>query len=427
MKKILIYITTIIFLISSIKFDVHAMPEPPKVSADGAVLMDGNSGEILYEKNMDAAYPPASTTKLMTALLTLENCKLNDKVKTSDDFTKKYLALRDGNTINIGDGEEFTVHDLLYALLLISANDAAVALAEHISGSPEAFAKLMNKRAAELGCTDTNFKNPNGLFDKDHKTSAKDLALIMRELSKNPEYKTISTTLNYEMAPTNKMDAAQTKKSRNFWNEDKLVYQNSHCYYDGCIGGKAGYTIQSLHSFVSVACKNNEKLIVAFIHSKDKTYYDDTKALFDYGFNNYEQKKLFSKGDTVQNYYANDMKIPLVATEDYYYLVPKGSNAKVKYYIPKNSLKEKYFKKGQQILTANVFIDGKKVGPLKLSSNINNLKPKTKTIISGYSYSNYKTYLGYGLLCLLFIAGGAAVVIVKKKNRKEDNDIDLYL
>ncbi|NYC94934.1 D-alanyl-D-alanine carboxypeptidase family protein [Clostridium acetobutylicum] len=228
MRKLIIFTLTVMFLFSTININIYAkVPDPPNVSADGAVLMDGNSGQILYEKNMNASYPPASTTKIMTALLTLEKCKLDDKVKVSNDFTTKYLALRDGNSIGITNGEELTVRDLLHALLLISANDAAVALAEHISGSPQAFATLMNKKAAELGCTNTNFKNPNGLYDKDHKTSAKDLALIMKELSKYPEYQKISTTLNYQMSPTNNMDAEKTKKSRNFWNEDKLVYKNS--------------------------------------------------------------------------------------------------------------------------------------------------------------------------------------------------------
>ncbi|KHD35140.1 peptidase M15 [Clostridium acetobutylicum] len=423
MRKLIIFTLTVMFLFSTININIYAkVPDPPNVSADGAVLMDGNSGQILYEKNMNASYPPASTTKVMTALLTLEKCKLDDKVKVSNDFTTKYLALRDGNSIGITNGEELTVRDLLHALLLISANDAAVALAEHISGSPQAFATLMNKKAAELGCTNTNFKNPNGLYDKDHKTSAKDLALIMKELSKYPEYQKISTTLNYQMSPTNNMDAEKTKKSRNFWNEDKLVYKNSKNYYDKCIGGKAGYTILSLHSFVSVANNNGRKLVVALVHSKEKTFYDDSKALFEYGFNNFQQKKLFSKGDIVENYYLDGTKIPLLASEDYYYCTENGSKSVPKVQVDKNSLKKKYFSKGTQIMTAKISIDGKQIGTLKLNSavTVKSNKLSNANSISGYFEDN-KAIIGCILAAILLILALQFLRIKVRQNKDKSS------
>ncbi|URZ01170.1 D-alanyl-D-alanine carboxypeptidase family protein [Clostridium felsineum] len=423
MRKLILCTFIVIFLFSNVSLNVHAaIPEPPKVSADGVVLMDGNSGQILYSKNMDASYPPASTTKIMTALLTLEHCKLDDKVKVSDNFTTKYLPLRDGNSIGITNGEEFTVRDLLYSLLMISANDAAVALAEHVSGSPEAFATLMNKKARELGCTDTTFKNPNGLYDKDHKTSAKDLALILRALSKYPEYQKISTTLNYEMAPTNKMNPEQTKKSRNFWNEDKLIYKSSKYYYDKCIGGKAGYTILSLHSFVSVANKDGRKLIVTLVHSKDKTFYDDSKALFEYGFNNFQQKKLFSKDSVVDNYFINGVKVPLLASADYYYSIENGSQSVPKVVVDKNSLKKKSFAKGTQIMTAKVYIDKKQICTLKLNSGVS-IKSNS-SITSGQSFisymGNHKEVIGFAL-CVLLLVLALLIFRIRAKQAKNNS------
>ena len=195
MRKLITIILTSFFLLFNIAPTVEAQVNPPAVSADSVVLMDATTGKILYEKNKNSAYPPASTTKIMTILLVLENSNLNDVVTVS-----KNAEMTDGSKIYISEGEKISVKELLYGLTLASANDCAVALAEHISGSTEKFAALMNEKANSLGCKNTNFVNPNGLYDVNHKTSAYDLALIMQELTKHNEYKEISTTPSYVMA-----------------------------------------------------------------------------------------------------------------------------------------------------------------------------------------------------------------------------------
>jgi serine-type D-Ala-D-Ala carboxypeptidase (penicillin-binding protein 5/6) len=248
------------------------------VAADSAVLMDAESGRILYSKNMNTAYPPASTTKIMTALLVLENCKLEDLVTIG-----KKPPNTEGNNICLIEGEQFTVKDLLHALIIESANDCANALAEHISGSVENFALKMNERAKELGCKSTNFTNPSGLYHKYHKSSAKDLALIMMELIKHREFTTIATTMSYSIPSTNK-----TVRERSIPNRNKLLIKNSGVYYEGCIGGKTGYTIQSKHSYVASAEKAERKLIVALVHDKEKKFYQDTIRLFNFGFSQYK-------------------------------------------------------------------------------------------------------------------------------------------
>lgn len=244
------------------------------VAADSAVLMDGKTGEILYSKNMNTAYPPASTTKIMTALLVLENCKLDDIVTIGNKPPNT-----EGNNICLIVEEQFTVKDLLYALILESANDCANALAEHISGSVENFALKMNERAKELGCKNSNFVNPNGLYHKYHKSSARDMALIMRELIKYKEFTEIATTMSYSIPSTNK-----TVRERLIPNRNKLLIKNSGVYYEGCIGGKTGYTIQSKHSYVAGAVRGNRELIVALVHDQEKKFYEDTIKLFNFGF-----------------------------------------------------------------------------------------------------------------------------------------------
>lgn len=316
MKKLIAIFFTSILLLFNIFPAVKAQSTPPTVSADSVVLMDATTGKILYEKNKNSAYPPASTTKIMTALLVLENANLEDVVTVS-----KNAEMADGSKIYIFEGEQISVKELLYGLILASANDCAVALAEHISGSTEEFSKLMNERAKSLGCENTNFVNPNGLYDVNHKTSAYDLALIMQEVSKREDYKEISTTSSYKMAATNK-----TTEKRPLWNGNKLIQKNDEYYYEGCEGGKTGYTVQSQHSYVSVATRNGQKLIVTLIHDSVKTFFSDSRKLFDYGFNNFELSKFLDKDDAICDITLGDgTVIPLLASQDFYFVKAKGS------------------------------------------------------------------------------------------------------
>lgn len=316
MKKLFTIILTSLFLLLNIAPAVKAEVKPPSVSADSVVLMDATTGKILYEKNKNSAYPPASTTKIMTTLLVLENTNLDDIVTVS-----KNAEMADGSKIYIFEDEKISVKELLYGLILASANDCAIALAEHVSGSVENFATLMNEKAKSLGCTNTNFVNPNGLYDINHKTSAYDLALIMQELSKHAEYTEISTTPSYIMTPTNKCN-----EKRPLWNGNRLIHKNDSYYYEGCEGGKTGYTVQSKHSYIAVANRNGQKLIVSLVHDEKKTFFPDSRKLFDYGFDNFELSKYLNKGDTVSNLTLEDGTVlPLLASQDFYLVKAKNS------------------------------------------------------------------------------------------------------
>ncbi|AGK97055.1 D-alanyl-D-alanine carboxypeptidase family protein [Clostridium pasteurianum] len=407
MKQIITIAITLLLLTTSTTYRVNAeTPAPPNVSGDGIVLMDATTGEILYGKNIDATFPPASTTKIMTALLTLENCKLDDVVTVSNDFTTRNFKSLDGNKIYIQDGEQITVKDLLYALLLPSANDAAVALAEHISGSIPEFAKLMNERAKELGCTTANFQNPNGLYDNDHRVSAKDLALILRQLATHPEFSQIATTPRYTMAPTNKFDPVKTKFDRTLINEDKLVYKNlPSYYYEGIEGGKTGYTIQSLHSYVASATRDNHRLIVTILHSNDRTFFQDARNLFDYGFKNFDLKKLYSKGDIVTTFNESDgNKISLLASKDFYYVNDKTSNTVPAFNFNEASLKDKYFHKGDVVSNLDMKLNGKDIGTLALVSSAD-YNPNVNSIAkaSENNLKNNRVAYGIGIVIILLL------------------------
>lgn len=408
MKKLYIFLL-MLFFVSNVNLNMvkaESVP-PPKVSADGAILMDATTGEILYEKNIDKPYPPASTTKIMTALLTLENCKLDEVVTVG-----KKPPLADGSKIYIHEGEKLKVKDLLYALLLASANDCAEALAEHISGSTEDFAKLMNERAKELGCKNTNFVNPNGLYNDKHRTTARDLALIMRELVKHPEYTGIAKTLSYKIAPTNK-----SKLERPLWNGNKLIQKASMYYYADCEGGKTGYTTQSDHSYVASSTKNGQRLIVTLIHDKKKTFFPDSINLFNYGYNNFELVKMYSKGDIVTNYHKNNLNINLLAANDFYYVKDKKETSKASVNLENKNLNSMSFKKDDTVLNASVTLKDKSVGNLQLLSDSDHIISSKSYTLASNNMSRILTAVTSVTLSTIIIV----FIIIRKKKIRANN------
>lgn len=247
----------------------------PAVAAEGAVLLNANTGQIIFEKNARTPFYPASITKVMTALLTVENCNLSDVVTFSRTATTN---LESGAvTISLTEGDQLTVKDSLYALLLKSANEVANGLAEHMGGTIDNFANMMNVRAAQLGCTGTHFANPNGLNNATHLTTPYDMALIARAAYANPVISQISTTTAYQM-PATKLGAAKTITMGH-----KMLYPTDSRYYPGMVGGKTGYTSKAGNTLVTCVEQNGVRLVVVVMKAGG-THYTDTKALLDYGF-----------------------------------------------------------------------------------------------------------------------------------------------
>ena len=249
--------------------------QTPEISAQAAVVYDVTHGKILYEKEADTRLYPASTTKLMTALLVLENADLNSTVT----FSKTAVTnLESGAvTLKLAEGDRVSVKDCLYGLLLKSANEVANGLAEHVGGSISGFADMMNKKAKELGCTGTNFVNPNGLNDPNHYTTCRDMAKIAAAAFANKTLCKIGGTLSYEF-PATKNAAARTITPGH-----KMLYPSDSRYYEGIVGGKTGYTSLAGNTLVTCVEKNGVRIIAVVMKAKS-TQYTDTKALLDYGF-----------------------------------------------------------------------------------------------------------------------------------------------
>lgn len=296
MKKLKIIFFIFIFLMQFIIFisPSYADSDNLKTYCPSCILIEANTGKILYEKNSNDVRFPASTTKIMTAILTVENCNLDDVATVSHNAV--YSIPYDYTHASLKEGEELTIEQLLYALMIPSANDAAIVLAEHISGSVEEFAKLMNKRAEELGCKNTHFVNPNGIHSKDHTSTSYDLALMGKFAMQNSIIRKIVSTTQFTLPATNKY----SKTDRIFNNSNDLLNTYSRYYYEGTTGVKTGYTGEAGNCIIASAKKNDFEVILVVLGGESTNTglsqrYLDCKTLFDYAFNNYSLKTLHEK------------------------------------------------------------------------------------------------------------------------------------
>ena len=285
MKKLLLYFICICIILSNTTFTyAKKKTNEPKIQAKAAVVMDATTGQVLYHKSMYKKKYPASLTKLMTVLLTLENCDLNEKVK----FSKEAVFGIEPGSSNIGilPGEVLTVEQCLYGMMLESANEVCSAVAEHISGSVDEFAKLMTKRAKQLGCKNTHFTNANGLHNDDHYTTAYDLSLIVKELLKNPTFRKVSGSRNYLLKKTNKHPA------RWLGNHHKMIRYPTGSVYSlpeplTVTSGKTAFTMKAKTCLSTSATDGEMELICIVMDDSGVDVYWDTMALFNYIFKNY--------------------------------------------------------------------------------------------------------------------------------------------
>lgn len=253
----------------------------PIITCQSAIVMDAKTGQVIYEKDAYSKQYPASTTKLMTALVILEQGNMNDTLTMSENAI--WGIDRDSSNIGLDVGEQISMKDGLYAILMSSANEVCVGAAEHISGSTDAFVALMNQKATDLGCTQTNFVNVNGLHDDNHYTCAYDLAIIAREALKDETIREMSSCTYYEVPPTNMINDI-----RYLWQNNELICETSDYYYSYCTGGKTGYTDQAGGTLVSWASYNDMELICVVMNTQPKAnIFTDSIKLYDYMFYNY--------------------------------------------------------------------------------------------------------------------------------------------
>lgn len=261
--------------------EIPNWPTGPVVGAESAILIDADTGAILYSKNIHTKEYPASTTKLLTCLIAVERTSMDEVITLSHSAV--FDTPRDSSHIAMDVGEEITMEQALNAILIASANEVAFAVAEHISGSWQEFAVLMNEKAKELGCQDSNFVNPNGLPDDNHYSSAYDLAMIARKFFANELLCKISSTTLLHIPPTDKQPDDIIEHSRN------QILPGMKNAYEHIVGSKTGYTNTARSCLVSCAEKDGMRLICVVMKDESPMQFEDTRALFDYGFSNFDR------------------------------------------------------------------------------------------------------------------------------------------
>lgn len=362
---------------------IQDWPQGPQIGAEAAILMEASTGTVLYAKEITKKEYPASVTKVMTGLLAAENCDLDEMVTFSHEAV--FGIERGSSNIGMDEGESITMNDALHGMLILSANEVAMAIGEHIAGDKDSFAELMNQRAAELGCVNTHFMNACGLHDDNHYTCAYDLALIAREFYTYDYLAKISRTGTCTFEAT-----ATQPDSFSLQNKNQLL-EGRRCEYEGLLGSKTGYTTISRQTLVSAAERDGMTLICVILKEESPYQFEDTVALFDYGFENFQlvnvaenesefmvsDKDFFSEG---QDIFGDNQPFLQIDPDDYVVIPKTADFSALQSEIVYNSNATggiadiKYTFNGTEVGTATVLsadADGAKEGNDKLFSEGN--------------------------------------------------------
>lgn len=351
---------TLIVVSSSISY-----AETLDIDGQAAILIDYDTGEILFQKNSHLKLYPASTTKMMTAILAVEHSSLNELVTVDQEI----VSLTKGSHIALEPGEVLTMEQMLHALLLPSANDAALAIAKHVGGSIENFVTMMNQKANELGALDTNFVNPNGLHDDRHVSSAYDLALIGRYAMNSEVIRSIVDKVTYEIPPTNiKTETRYFKITNKLLFSSELIDKEGELVparYEAASGVKTGYTSQAMNCLVSFAEKNDQRLIAVVLKADGNMVYSDSQKLLDYGFENYSNTVIATTNEFIENIGITDGDAPFIAgvlDRDITYPVSESNSNMIEQKITLNENLNAPIDKGQILGQVEYLVDGKVVG-----------------------------------------------------------------
>lgn len=322
-----------------------------QVTADTAVVIDYETGEVLFGKNMHEQRPPASTTKIMTSILGIELGNLKDKVIASPR-----AASQEGSSIWLKAGETLTMEEMLYGIMLSSGNDASVAVAEHIAGSVEKFAEQMNRKAREIGAINSNFTNPNGLPDERHLTTAYDLAMIMRYGFQYPIFRQLNSTKQKNISwPGNEWE-------RGLRNHNKLLWM-----YADADGGKTGYTRAAGRCLVSTAQRNGRRVIAVVLHAD--ALWQDSIALLDYGLDAFSNVILVKAGEvahTVEIPRSQEKELKLVPARSFVMTVPRGQEVKVETGVELRPNLQLPILPSQKVGVMTLAVGGKRIGQVDL-------------------------------------------------------------
>lgn len=387
------------------------------IYSQGAVLMEASTGKVLYGKNENGKLYPASTTKILTAIIAIENHKLTDKVTANNSAI---MAIPSGySNAAIQPGETLTVEELLQLFLIHSANEVGYIFAEDISGSVDNFANLMNKKATEIGCKNTHFTNPSGIHNVEHYSTAYDMALIAQYCMQNEAFRNIVAMPSCTIEPTDKYE------KRYFKNTNDLLDSKSKYYYENAIGIKTGFTTQAKNCLISASQKDNMELITVVLGAEATAdgrsgRYVDTINLFDYGFANYKIQKINSANAevqslTIKNATKETKNLPVILKDNISALVPSNINlSDLKYNVDINTEIPAPITEGDVIGKITYNIDG-----ISYSSDL----------IAEHSVEKFNYYL---LAVQIAVAIVVLLIVVKllffrkkkkkkKKNKKNNN------
>lgn len=407
MKKLLItlFLLSLIFLNINYNFSLALEDDSkePSPSAISAILLDNRTNKVLYKKEENKKMYPASTTKILTAILVLENCNLNDVVTSSYNAI---MSVPEGYSIaKIQIGEQLTVEQLLELLLVYSANDAANVLAEYVGGSTDSFVAMMNTKINELGLTDSHFTNPYGLHDENHYTTAHDLAVIMQYCLKNENFRKIAGQASCAIPATNLYGP------RSFDSTNELLIPGNPYYYKYLTTGKTGFTSPAKECLVSSAYRDDLELICVVLGSDNR--FSDTRTIYEYGYENYSIKNIANENDVITNIKVsnatkNTKNLDLLICEPIYALV-KNSDFDNEI-IP------------EIILNKNISApieEGAILGKVKYT--INGVTYTTDLIaahaVESIQFLDLALYAGSALILSLF---GYEIFLVVKSSRRKD-------
>lgn len=394
----------------------------PEIIGEAGILIDGRTGQVLYTKNERAQLEPASTTKMITCLLALENLEL-DHVMTIDDET----PFTEGSRIYLLEGERITVEDVLYALMLESANDAAVALAKEIAGNTEDFAVMMNKRARELGATDTNFLNPNGLHLDGHVSTVYDLAMIAKGCMENEMFRTLCGTYYHYIPATNRQE------ERHMYSTNRLLYDEKTkipvngaaipAKYEGAVGIKTGYTSHAGGCLVAGAERNGTFLIAAVMKSTDLGRFGDCVAMLDYGFASYHTVQAADAAADLGKAQVRRgavREVGIHLKDNAYATLPiEASGAVLRTELKLPEKLEAPIEKNQEVGTLEVYEGSNLVSTVSVLAN---QEVGEGTLLSAMGIENKTAYVIYtvlGILLFLIVSAVVSCTVLKRKKAKQ--------
>ncbi|MFA5576536.1 MAG: D-alanyl-D-alanine carboxypeptidase family protein [Tissierellaceae bacterium] len=410
MKKVIFLIVLLLTL------STYSFAEDLNLTGEAAILIDVDTMEVLYEKNPHEKLYPASTTKVMTAILAIELSDLDDIVEVDQEV----VDLTDGSHIALEPGERLSMEQMLNALLIPSANDAALAIAKHVSGSIEEFSKLMNEKARSLGALNTNFVNPNGLPDDNHYTTAYDLSLIAKYAMKNETFRSIVGNYTYTIPISNVKTEERYLRSSN-----KLLYSNEKINVNGSTipiklegvnGVKTGYTLAAGNCLVASYEDSDHKLISVVLKSENKEVYSDTHKLINYGIDNFHRSKIGFANKFVDNFQIEkgvQASVAGITKTDSYYIVQKGRDNLLEERVVVSLPLEAPISKEQVIGKMEYWMDDKKIAETDIIATMDVTLVPTPSL--------FKKLAGkwYWFVFLLLILSRVWAISNRRKRRKQ--------